>query len=41
MPAPIHVPTPHPTPMTGIVQGGAGDHDADNSGGPSDGDGNI
>lgn len=25
----------------GIPQGGAGDHDGDNSGGPSDGDGNI
>jgi hypothetical protein len=25
----------------GIPQGGGGDHDADNNGGPSDGDGNI
>ena len=25
----------------GIPQGGGGDHDGDNSGGPSDGDGNI
>jgi hypothetical protein len=24
-----------------IPQGGGGDHDADNSGGPSDGDGNV
>jgi hypothetical protein len=28
-------------PASGIPQHGGGDHDADNSGGPSDGDGNI
>jgi hypothetical protein len=26
---------------SGIAQGGGGDHDADNSGGPNDGDGSI
>jgi hypothetical protein len=29
------------TAASGIPQGNAGDHDADNNGGPSDGDGNI
>jgi hypothetical protein len=28
-------------PASGIPQHGGGDHDADNSGGPSDGDGNV
>ncbi len=52
-PAPMVKPTPmvtltptptrtqHMPPANGIPQGGGGDHDADNSGGPSDGDGNI
>ena len=37
-------PSPHRThhPMqNSIPQHGGGDHDADNSGGPSDGDGNV
>lgn len=33
-------PAPPPPPM-GIPQGDGGDHDADNNGGPSDGDGNV
>jgi hypothetical protein len=33
-----HKPTHH---STGIPQGNVGDNDADNHGGPSDGDGNI
>jgi len=42
--APATTPAPSPTTSTagGIPQGpGAGDQDADNNGGPSDGDGNI
>ena len=34
-------PPPPPPPMMGIPQGDGGDHDADNNGGPSDGDGNV
>jgi hypothetical protein len=34
--APMHAHSANPIP-----QGNGGDHDADNSGGPSDGDGNI
>jgi hypothetical protein len=35
-------PPPTPQPAEGsIPQGGGGDHDGDNSGGPSDGDGNV
>ncbi len=37
-------PTHHssaPSTGGGIPQNGGGDHDADNSGGPSDGDGNL
>jgi predicted lipoprotein with Yx(FWY)xxD motif len=34
-------PPPRPAPASAIPQGGGGDHDADNSGGPSDGDGNV
>jgi hypothetical protein len=30
-----------PSSSTGIPQHNGGDHDADNNGGPSDGDGNI
>jgi hypothetical protein len=30
-----------PPPPAGIPQGNGGDHDIDNNGGPSDGDGNI
>jgi hypothetical protein len=33
--------TPPPTVVNGIPQGDGGDHDADNNGGPSDGDGNL
>jgi hypothetical protein len=39
-----HHPSPHRTrhPMqNGIPPHGGGDHDADNSGGPNDGDGNV
>lgn len=32
---------PSPTRANPIPQGNGGDHDADNSGGPSDGDGNL
>jgi hypothetical protein len=38
--APPTPPAPPPT-MNPIPQGNGGDHDADNNGGPSDGDGNI
>ena len=34
-------PAQHAKPASGIPQGNGGDHDADNNGGPSDGDGNI
>jgi hypothetical protein len=45
-PTPAPAPTPAPTPTTpshsgGVPQGNGGDHDVDNRGGPSDGDGNI
>jgi hypothetical protein len=33
--------TPPPPPMNPIPQGNGGDQDADNNGGPTDGDGNI
>jgi predicted lipoprotein with Yx(FWY)xxD motif len=40
--APKPAPAPrHTTPTNGIPQNGGGDGDADNSGGPSDGDGNV
>ena len=39
---PTHSVTQPPTqPANAIPQGNGGDHDADNNGGPSDGDGNI
>ena len=41
-PAPTHAPTTAPAHSANpIPQGNGGDHDADNNGGPSDGDGNI
>ena len=41
-PAPTHAPTTAPAHSTNpIPQGNGGDGDADNNGGPSDGDGNI
>lgn len=43
-PAPAPAPAPSPPPPShagGIPQGNGGDMDADNNGGPSDGDGNI
>lgn len=40
-PAPPPAAKPTPAPSNGIPQNGGGDGDADNSGGPSDGDGNI
>ena len=40
-PPPVMAPPPPPPPMMGIPQGDGGDHDADNNGGPSDGDGNV
>jgi hypothetical protein len=41
-PAPAHVPTTAPAHSANpIPQGNRGDGDADNNGGPSDGDGNI
>jgi predicted lipoprotein with Yx(FWY)xxD motif len=40
-PAPPPAAKPTPPPSNGIPQNGGGDGDADNSGGPSDGDGNI
>jgi predicted lipoprotein with Yx(FWY)xxD motif len=40
-PTTTHKTTPAPPAGGGIPQGGGGDGDADNSGGPSDGDGNI
>jgi hypothetical protein len=41
-PAPTHAPTTAPAhSVNPIPQGNGGDHDADNNGGPSDGDGNI
>ena len=46
-PPPAHEPAPQPPPSTqtapvpGIPQGNGGDHDIDNNGGPSDGDGQI
>jgi hypothetical protein len=37
-----HRPPPHPYPhQSGIPQHGGGDHDPDNNGAPSDGDGNV
>jgi hypothetical protein len=39
-PPPVMAPPP-PPPMMGIPQGDGGDRDADNNGGPSDGDGNV
>jgi hypothetical protein len=40
---PTMVPAPAPSmaPASTIPQGDGGDHDADNNGGPSDGDGNV
>jgi len=39
---PAPAPTMNPMPaMNPIPQGNGGDHDADNNGGPSDGDGNV
>jgi hypothetical protein len=35
----MHAPAPPPTMGNGIPQGNGGDHDADNNGAPSDGDG--
>jgi hypothetical protein len=35
------VTAPAPPPMNPIPQGNSGDHDADNNGGPIDGDGNV
>jgi predicted lipoprotein with Yx(FWY)xxD motif len=46
-PAPVRTPAPTPSivaprqPVNPVPQNGGGDHDADNNGGPSDGDGNI
>jgi hypothetical protein len=40
-PAPAPAPSPPPAASGGIPQGNSGDMDADNNGGPSDGDGNI
>ena len=43
LPSPITTPptTTPPTTNNGIPQGNGGDHDADNNGGPSDGNGNL
>jgi hypothetical protein len=38
---PAATPSPATTKSSGIPQGNGGDQDADNNGGPSDGDGNI
>ncbi|HKB30055.1 MAG TPA: hypothetical protein VKD26_04390 [Streptosporangiaceae bacterium] len=38
---PAATPSPTTTKSSGIPQGNGGDQDADNNGGPSDGDGNI
>jgi hypothetical protein len=40
-PPPTKNTTPPPPLSGGILQGGGGDGDSDNSGGPSDGDGNV
>ena len=40
-PPPTTTPPPPPTTNNGIPQDNGGDHDADNNGGPSDGDGNL
>jgi hypothetical protein len=40
-PTPTTTSPPSPPPASGIPQGNAGDHDSDNNGGPTDGDGNI
>jgi hypothetical protein len=39
--APVHAAKPPAQTANPIPQGNSGDHDADNNGGPSDGDGNI
>jgi hypothetical protein len=40
-PAPVMVPTHHAPPANPIPQGNGGDGDADNNGGPVDGDGGV
>ena len=40
-PAPTSTPSPAPAPSNGIPQNNGGDHDSDNNGGPSDGDGGV